>query len=45
MNVDSDGHFELVSTRPQPYLVPTDGPVGELLRTSHRNACGLRTFT
>lgn len=38
MKVDSDGHFELVSTRPQPYPVPTDGPVGELLRTPHRNA-------
>lgn len=38
MKVEADGRFELVTIRPQPYLVPTDGPVGELLRTSHRNA-------
>jgi hydroxyquinol 1,2-dioxygenase len=38
MKVAADGCFELVTTRPQPYLVPTDGPVGELLRTSHRDA-------
>ncbi len=38
MKVAADGHFELVTIRPQPYLVPTDGPVGELLRMSHRNA-------
>jgi protocatechuate 3,4-dioxygenase beta subunit len=38
MRVEANGCFELVTTRPQPYLVPTDGPVGELLRTSHRNA-------
>lgn len=33
-----DGHFELATIRPRPYLVPTDGPVGELLRVSHRDA-------
>ena len=38
MKVAADGCFELVTTRPQPYMVPTDGPVGELLRTSHRDA-------
>ncbi len=38
LKVEADGCFELVTTRPQPYLLPTDGPVGELLRTSHRNA-------
>jgi protocatechuate 3,4-dioxygenase beta subunit len=38
MKVAPDGRFELVTTRPRPYLVPTDGPVGELLRTSHRHA-------
>lgn len=38
LKVAADGYFELVTIRPQPYLVPTDGPVGELLRTSHRNA-------
>jgi len=37
MNVATDGSFELRTTRPQPYLVPTEGPVGELLRTSHSN--------
>ncbi|MEO6017683.1 MAG: 6-chlorohydroxyquinol-1,2-dioxygenase, partial [Polaromonas sp.] len=38
MKVQPDGCFELASIRPQPYLVPTDGPVGELLRVSHRDA-------
>ena len=38
IKVQADGHFELVTIRPQPYLVPTDGPVGELLRVSHREA-------
>ena len=38
MKVLPDGHFELVTIRPRPYLVPTDGPVGELLRVSHRDA-------
>ena len=38
IKVDADGHFELATIRPRPYLVPTDGPVGELLRVSHRDA-------
>ena len=38
IKVDTDGHFELATIRPRPYLVPTDGPVGELLRVSHRDA-------
>lgn len=38
MKVQADGSFELVSIRPKPYLVPTDGPIGELLRVSHRDA-------
>ena len=38
LKVRPDGHFELVTIRPRPYLVPTDGPVGELLRVSHRDA-------
>ena len=38
MKVDADGRFELVTIRPQPYQVPADSPVGELLRTSHRKA-------
>ncbi len=38
IQVLSDGSFELATLRPQPYLVPTDGPVGELLGVSHRDA-------
>ncbi|WP_295502311.1 dioxygenase [Limnohabitans sp. Rim8] len=38
IKVQADGCFELVTIRPRPYLVPTDGPVGELLRLSHRDA-------
>jgi protocatechuate 3,4-dioxygenase beta subunit len=38
MKVLADGSFEIATIRPRPYLVPTDGPVGELLRASHRDA-------
>ncbi len=38
IQVQADGRFELATIRPKPYLVPTDGPVGELLRVSHREA-------
>jgi hydroxyquinol 1,2-dioxygenase len=38
LKVQADGRFELATIRPRPYLVPTDGPVGELLRVSHRDA-------
>ncbi|MBD8050968.1 dioxygenase family protein [Limnohabitans radicicola] len=38
IKVQADGCFELATIRPRPYLVPTDGPVGELLRISHRDA-------
>lgn len=38
LKVENDGSFELASIRPRPYLVPTDGPIGELLRVSHRDA-------
>jgi len=38
VKVQADGCFELATIRPRPYLVPTDGPVGELLRVSHRDA-------
>ena len=38
LKVPADGRFELATIRPRPYLVPTDGPVGELLRVSHRDA-------
>ena len=33
---DGDGTFELVALLPTPYPVPTDGPVGELLRLAKR---------
>jgi catechol 1,2-dioxygenase len=33
---DNDGSFELVALLPTPYPVPTDGPVGELLRLAKR---------
>lgn len=33
---DDDGTFELVALLPTPYPVPTDGPVGELLRLAKR---------
>jgi len=38
MKVLADASFELATTRPRPYLVPTDGPGGELLRAAHRDA-------
>ena len=38
MKVQADGRFELVTIRPRPYLVPTDGPVGDLLRVAKRDA-------
>jgi catechol 1,2-dioxygenase len=33
---DKDGTFEMVALVPTPYPVPTDGPVGELLRLAKR---------
>ncbi len=33
-----DGRFELLTIQPTPYKVPTDGPVGDLLRVAHRDA-------
>jgi len=33
-----DGTFELLTIRPRPYMVPTDGPIGDLLRVAHRDA-------
>lgn len=38
VRVASNGTFELMVIRPQPYMVPTDGPVGDLLRVAHREA-------
>jgi catechol 1,2-dioxygenase len=35
---DEKGTFELVALLPTPYPVPTDGPVGELLRLAKRQA-------
>ena len=34
----ADGSFEFRSILPQPYPIPTDGPVGELLRAAGRSA-------
>ncbi len=34
---DEAGNFELVALMPTPYPVPTDGPVGELLRVAKRS--------
>jgi hydroxyquinol 1,2-dioxygenase len=34
---DADGSFSLLTLRPHPYTVPTDGPVGALLAASRRS--------
>ncbi|MFY8179458.1 MAG: dioxygenase [Limnohabitans sp.] len=34
---DAEGGFNLLTIRPHPYTVPTDGPVGALLAASQRN--------
>jgi protocatechuate 3,4-dioxygenase beta subunit len=34
---DADGSFNLLTLRPHPYTVPTDGPVGALLAASQRS--------
>lgn len=34
---DNDGTYELIALMPTPYPVPTDGPVGELLRIAKRH--------
>jgi len=33
-----DGYFEILTTRPVDYQIPTDGPVGQLLRAGGRHA-------
>ena len=38
MRVEEDGYFELLTIRPKPYMVPIDGPVGQLLGVAKRNA-------
>ena len=35
--VDASGHFELVTIRPKPYAIPTDGPIGKLFKASGRS--------
>lgn len=34
---DDDGRYEFRTVRPASYPIPTDGPVGGLLRAAHRN--------
>ena len=36
-HTDADGRFAFRSVRPAGYPVPTDGPVGDLLRAQHRH--------
>lgn len=35
--VDASGCFELLTIRPKPYSIPTDGPIGKLFRASGRS--------
>jgi protocatechuate 3,4-dioxygenase beta subunit len=37
IDCDAQGGFNLLTIRPHPYTVPTDGPVGALLAASNRN--------
>lgn len=38
MTSDEAGRYAFTTVRPAPYMVPTDGPVGELLRATGRDA-------
>lgn len=38
MTTGDDGRYALSTVRPAPYLVPTDGPVGEMLNATGRHA-------
>lgn len=38
MTTGADGRYALSTIRPAPYLVPTDGPAGDLLRATGRHA-------
>ena len=38
MRVSSDGRYALTTVKPAPYKIPDDGPVGELLNATGRNA-------
>lgn len=35
--VDDTGSYELVTVRPKPYTIPTDGPIGKLFQASQRS--------
>ena len=38
MRVGKDGRYALTTVKPAPYKIPDDGPVGDLLRATGRNA-------
>lgn len=38
MTVGEDGRYALTTVKPSPYKIPDDGPVGDLLRATGRNA-------
>lgn len=38
MTTGADGRYALSTIRPAPYLVPTDGPVGDILNSTGRHA-------
>jgi protocatechuate 3,4-dioxygenase beta subunit len=38
MKVSDDGRYALTTVRPSPYKIPDDGPVGDLLRATGRDA-------
>jgi protocatechuate 3,4-dioxygenase beta subunit len=38
MKVDDNGRYALTTVRPSPYKIPDDGPVGDLLRATGRDA-------
>jgi protocatechuate 3,4-dioxygenase beta subunit len=38
MKVDENGRYAMTTVRPSPYKIPDDGPVGDLLRATGRDA-------
>ncbi|MGY9023240.1 MAG: dioxygenase family protein, partial [Rhodobacterales bacterium] len=38
MTVGKDGRYAITTVKPAPYKIPDDGPVGDLLRATGRNA-------
>ena len=38
MTVGEDGRYAITTVKPAPYKIPDDGPVGDLLRATGRNA-------